>query len=226
MIPARGGSKGIPGKNLQRVNGRTLVSRSVSAALRSGCFSDVYVSTDDPDIADEAAKFGASPLMRPMELARDESTSESVLLHHLRQGDDSGSDFLAFLQCTSPFVSIESLRNASNRISEGMYQSVFSSTADHTFQWRMSADGNCQPHGHDQSLRARRQDLPPIVSETGGFYFMSSQSFLREQTRFCGRVGTVAVSKLESLEIDTFEDLAMAQQLAKEWDRGSRVNED
>jgi CMP-N-acetylneuraminic acid synthetase len=99
LIPARGGSKGIPAKNLQTVNGRTLVARSISSAIQSNCFAQVYVSTDDHSIAEEAEKSGATVFMRPAELARDESSSESVLVHHLSEGAAAESD-LAKLNVT------------------------------------------------------------------------------------------------------------------------------
>lgn len=89
----------------------------------------------------------------------------------------------------------------------------------------MSANGDCLPQGHEKSSRARRQDLPALFSETGAFYFMQTKAFLDEKTRFCGRVGSILVSKVESLDIDTFEDLAMANQLAAEWDRKNYTNE-
>ena len=219
VIPARGGSKGIPLKNMQKVNGRTLVERAVHFALQSNCFSQVYVSTDDASIAEEAERCGASALARPDDLARDESSSESVLVHHLMREVAERSDYVAFMQCTSPFVSVESLRAGAQEIRAGSYQSLFSARPDHTFQWHLTASGECLPKGHEKSSRARRQDLSPIITESGAFYFMDTTAFLDQQTRFCGRVGSIIVSKVEALEIDTVEDLALANRLASDWDQ-------
>ena len=107
IIPARGGSKGIPGKNLRRVGGRTLVARAVQAASAARSVDAVYVSTDDDSIAAEASAAGSGVIRRPDLLATDESSSEAALLHAVDHLAATGiePDVLVFVQCTSPFTS-------------------------------------------------------------------------------------------------------------------------
>ena len=106
IIPARGGSKGVPGKNLRRVGGRSLVERAVDACIAAELIDSVYVSTDDPDIARVAEAAGAWVIGRPPELSGDLASSESALLHALDQLTAAGAspEVVAFVQCTSPFI--------------------------------------------------------------------------------------------------------------------------
>src|SRR5687768_15820084 len=106
VVPARGGSKGVPGKNLRRVGGRSLVERAVDTCRTARLVDTVYVSTDDPDIARAARAAGALVINRPVELAGDTASSESALLNVLDQLDGGGDqpDVLVFVQCTSPFI--------------------------------------------------------------------------------------------------------------------------
>lgn len=218
FIPARGGSKGIPLKNLKDVHGRSLLMRAIHSALQSDCFTDVYVSTDHDDIATEATASGAIVLWRPDELASDQASTESVLLHHLSNDLSIEGDAFALLQCTSPFISGASLREASELLGRG-FDSVFACLEDHSFRWTVDDDRSCIPLGHNRLSRPRRQDLKPSVIETGAFYFARVDAFLAEKTRFCGRVGSIEVSRVEALEIDNHEELQIARQLAEEWDR-------
>ena len=111
IIPARGGSKGVPGKNLRRVGGRSLVERAVDACRAARLVHTIYVSTDDVEIAARAEAAGAKVIMRPVELASDTASSESALLHALHQllmvGEEP--EVLVFVQCTSPFIAPDDL---------------------------------------------------------------------------------------------------------------------
>ena len=111
IIPARGGSKGVPGKNLRRVGGRSLVERAVDACRAARLVEAVYVSTDDAEIAASAEAAGAKVIMRPAELCSDTASSESALLHALDQLIMVGEEpeVLVFVQCTSPFIAPDDL---------------------------------------------------------------------------------------------------------------------
>ena len=111
IIPARGGSKGVPGKNLRRVGGRSLVARAVDACLAARLVDAVYVSTDDADIAKSAEAAGAEVIMRPAQLSGDTASSEAALLHALDQliMVDDEPEVLVFVQCTSPFIASDDL---------------------------------------------------------------------------------------------------------------------
>ena len=219
VILARGGSKGIPLKNLQEVNGKPLISRAVENALNSKCFSRVYVSTDQEAIAREAQISGATVLWRPEELALDSTGSEEVLVHHLLNELHTGVAIVCMIQCTSPFIGRDALQSAKKLLEGGALDSVFSARTDHTFRWAPTGGDTWGPVDHAKLYRPRRQDLSPSVIETGAFYYFRVSSFLQEKNRFCGNTGVVLVDGVECLEIDEFDDLRTANQLAPLWDK-------
>jgi N-acylneuraminate cytidylyltransferase len=215
VIPARGGSKGVPGKNLRRVGGRTLIDRSVAACLAAGTVTEVHVSTDDPAIAAEARLAGATVIDRPAELAGDLASSESALLHALDVLDtaDDPVEVLVFVQCTSPFLDPTSLDEAVERVLAGDADSVFSAVPNHVFVWRPEGD-TLVGVNHDASRRLRRQDRGTELRETGACYVFRAAGFAASRHRFFGRVSAVTVPELTAMEIDTEADLEVACALA------------
>src|SRR5690606_38380639 len=114
LIPARGGSKSLPRKNVLPLGGIPLIAHTIRAAQAAKCVSRVAVSTEDSEIAEIARQYGADVVKRPMELATDDSTSESALLHsldYLEANEGYLPDILCFLQCTSPFTAPEDIRS-------------------------------------------------------------------------------------------------------------------
>ena len=214
VIPARGGSKGVPGKNLRPVGGRSLVGRAVVAALRSGRVDEVLVSTDDADIAAEARRSGAAVVERPDELSGDTASSESALLHALAARGGAGhDDVVAFLQCTSPFVDPTRLASAIGRVVDGEHDVVFSVVTSHGFLWTPTAEG-ARGVNHDHRERLRRQDRPVEHLETGAFYVMRAEGFVEAGHRFFGSIGVEPVDALHAVEIDDPADLELARRLA------------
>lgn len=227
IIPARGGSVGVPGKNLARVGGVPLIARAVRAALHSGEVDAVVVTTDDPRIAKAARGAGAVIVERPTDLATGEATSESAILHALsalpaRLADAS---VVVFLQATSPFIDSAAVADAVRRVREGVEDVVFSAAPSHVFVWR---EGESGAYGvnHDASGRLRRQDREPEFAETGAFYVMDRRGFERAGHRFFGRVGVALVSPGQALEIDEPHDLDIARAIAPLHDLGERVDVD
>ena len=157
LIPARGGSKGIPGKNLQGVGGVSLVGRSVAAALASQRVGRVVVSTDDDAIAAEALKHGAEVVRRPAAIAGDTASSESALLHALDCLEEQGPlpAQLVFLQCTSPFTQGQQIDRVLAALDAAEVNSSFAVAPWHGFLWR--EDGRW---GH--------QPRPPAAASTPG----------------------------------------------------------
>ena len=222
VIPARGGSKGVPGKNLRPVGGRALVARAVDAAQAAALVDLVVVSTDDEPIARAADEAGAEVIFRPPELSGDEASSESALLHALTTLEVKGRtepEVLVFLQCTSPFIRPDDLDRGVVRVLSGDLDCAFSARATYEFLWR-SADGGMARAGlvnglnHDPALRPRRQDRRPDFAETGAFYVMRTEGFRQARHRFFGRVGVVEVDELTTLEVDTPAQLVLAETMA------------
>jgi N-acylneuraminate cytidylyltransferase len=222
IIPARGGSKGVPAKNLSTVGGVPLVVRAVRACLAADLVDAVYVSTDDAEIAAAARVAGAGVVDRPAVIAGDHATSESALLHGLDELATQGHrpQVLLFVQCTSPFIASEDLDAAARLVLEGRADSAFSGVATYDFLWR-DAHADALPGGgamvglnHDEAVRPRRQDRRPDFRETGAFYAMDTAGFRRHRHRFFGRTTVVSVSDLTTVEIDTPHDLVLAEALA------------
>ncbi len=222
VIPARGGSKGVPGKNVAPVGGVPLVARAVAAALRAG-IADVRVSTDDARIAEAARAAGAQVIDRPADLAGDTATSEAALLHALDVLAAEGvePEVLVFLQATSPFIESGPLSRAVQRVLDGAADSVLAAFETYAFLWRRSA-GGATGVNHDASFRPRRQDREPHFQETGAFYVLRTAGFREARFRFFGRVAIEPVSADRAVEVDDAHELELARTLAPMFDEVPR----
>jgi N-acylneuraminate cytidylyltransferase len=224
IIPARGGSKGIARKNLQRVGGVPLVARAVDAARRCPAIDRVVVTTDDADIAAVAAEWGAEIIERPAELSGDQASSEGALLHALDTLEARKVDagVLAFLQATSPFIDVDALTAAVQLVRSRRRDSVFSAVETYGFLWEKGLGDAAEPINHEIDVRPRRQDREPHYLETGGFYVMRAAGFRAAQHRFFGSVGIAEVAPRTAIEIDTPDEMELARRLAPLADRDSR----
>lgn len=211
IIPARGGSKGIPRKNLQLVGGVPLIDRAVNTVIESGIADVVFVSTEDPEIASHAVASGAKHVPRPEHLADDHATSESALLYSLETlGIIDG--LLLFVQTTTPLLQPADLRKLRESMDD--FDSCLTVTESHSFIWRETSDGSLEGVNHDSNVRKRRQDLTnKEFLENGAAYLMSVNGFVRAQHRFFGRIGYSIMPRSRSLEIDSPQDLVLANQV-------------
>jgi len=236
VIPARGGSKGVPAKNLETVGGAPLVTRAVRECLAAQLVTDVVVSTDDFGIAAAARAAGAQVVERPSEIAGDTATSEAAVLHAVdtceaRSG--RAADVVLLVQCTSPFIKREDVDGVAGAIVEGGADSALTVAPFHGFVWRDGADGANAVNGangtepadaaetaggvgvnHDKAYRPRRQDRPQDLLETGAAYAMDAAGFRKSGHRFFGRTELVRTDPARVLEIDDPHDLARARALA------------
>jgi N-acylneuraminate cytidylyltransferase len=224
IIPARGGSKGVAGKNLRRVGGRALVSRAVDAALRTSTIDRVYVSTDDAAIAEEALAAGAEIIERPAPISGDTASSEVAVLHALNSFSPRPK-VVVFIQATSPFIDPCDLDAAVNRVVTGAEDVVFSAVETHAFLWRQEP-GGAVGINHDASVRPRRQDRDAQFQETGAFYVMRTDGFIAAGHRFFGRVGIAEVDAARALEIDTQRELELAALIAPLFDDPTSLDVD
>jgi YrbI family 3-deoxy-D-manno-octulosonate 8-phosphate phosphatase len=209
VIPARGGSKGVPGKNVAPVGGVPLVARAVHAAVTARRVDRVLVSTDDPLIAEAARAAGAEVVARPAELAGDGASSESALLHALDTAAPE-ADVVVLVQCTSPFVTAADVDGVAGAVADGHADSALTVGRSHGFLWRPDGTGI----NHDPAARQRRQDRPVELLETGAAYAMRVDGLRRTGHRFFGRVLPVVVDSARTLEIDEPADLDRARALA------------
>jgi len=215
IILARGGSKGLPGKNLAKIGGLSLVARSVVAAMQAKGVDSVWVSTDDAAIAAEARSFGAMVIDRPAALSGDTASSEAGWLHAIPviERHHSGLSRLVFLQCTSPFTRGQDIDACLAAMSDKGADCGLSVAHDHYFYWQLGADGLGVGTNHNHlEQRKRRQDLPDSFRETGAIYCADAAAFKASGRRFCGTVALCLIDR-PALEIDSHSDLAEAEAL-------------
>lgn len=217
LIAARGGSKGIPRKNIKAIAGKPLICWTIEAALRSSLLNAVVVSTDDLEIAELARQAGAQvPFMRPAELAQDQTPGLDPVLHALDQLPQYDSVLL--LQPTSPLRTTDDIDGCLNLVMREKAQSVVSVSETEThpyWTYRLNAD-QTMVRLLDVAPVARRQDLPAFFSLNGAMYFAEA-NWLRNSRSFVGAETLAYVmSKEHSVDLDTPLDWKFAELLLKE----------
>ncbi len=215
IIPVRGGSKGIPRKNLKTVNGISLVERSLRVALKSKV-DQIIVSTDDKEISDVAIKYGATLHNRSSENSGDSASTESVILevvekYQINWPSDSA---VGFIQATSPFVSTKTINECFDLAEKGY--SSFSAKSFHGFTWEKL--DKWVPVQHPPEFRPRRQDLNEKVVETGAIYCFPLKQFKEKKYRFCSEPKPVMVNSITGIEIDDISELELANLLATQFE--------
>ncbi|MCA9973250.1 MAG: acylneuraminate cytidylyltransferase [Anaerolineales bacterium] len=216
LIPARGGSKGIPRKNIRVLAGKPLLAWTIEAALAAETVNRVVVSTDDLEIAQVARAHGAEVLMRPPELATDTASSESALLHALetlQAQEGYAPDVLAFLQCTAPLTTPADVDGTVSLVLADGYDTAVTMIPYHYFLWRDAGAGQMAGINHEATRRLRRQEREPEFQEVGAVYAMRVPGFLAQRFRFFGRIGKHLVPPLRAFEIDDPADWAVAEAL-------------
>jgi YrbI family 3-deoxy-D-manno-octulosonate 8-phosphate phosphatase len=192
-----------------------LVVRAVRAARAAEHVDRVVVSTDDQRIAEAARDAGAEVLVRPAELASDDASSESAVIHALDAFADQDGyvpDVVALVQCTSPFVEAADISGTVGLVLNGSADSAFTATAFHGFVWARS-DGRLAGVNHDPSHRPMRQDRPRELLETGAVYAMRVAGLREHRHRFFGAVAAFEIDSHRAREIDEPGDLELAQAL-------------
>jgi N-acylneuraminate cytidylyltransferase len=213
IIPARGGSKGIPGKNLRPLAGRPLLAHTVLQATAASLVSRVVVSTDDEAIAAVARAYGADVVRRPEAISGDTASSESALLDALDQlerGEGYRPDLIVFLQCTSPLRRPADIDSAITTLVEQGADSLLSVVPSHRFLWRQ-ADGGGEPVNYDYRSRPRRQDRAPEYWENGSIYVLRPWVLRQHNNRLGGKIALYAMTERSGVDIDSPEDFALCE---------------
>lgn len=220
LIPARGGSKRLPGKNVKILGGKPLIAWTIEVAKQSDLFVDILISTDDPEIASVSRELGAYvPWLRPSELSTDTARSVDVALHALDFYEDKNGpvDGLMLLQPTSPFRSVDSIDEAIKLFSvHGNERAIVSmSEVSVPLAWCFNiANGELEPLLDWEGLSHRSQDVSKVYAPTGSVYLISPESLRREMTFFPKSACPLVVKKsFESIDIDTPEDWKIAEGL-------------
>jgi pseudaminic acid cytidylyltransferase len=217
IIPARGGSKRIPRKNIRPFNGKPLIAYSIEAARNSGLFDHVIVTTDDEEIAAIARQYGAeTPFVRPPELANDHATTVPVIRHAVQwvQQNMGPVEYACCIYATAPFIQASALRAAYDKLVQNKVTGyVFSAT---TFPFpiqrafKVKEDGHVEMF-HPENYNTRSQDLEEAYQDAGQFYWGSAEAYLSDKIFFSTDSMAYVLPRHMVQDIDTPEDWRRAE---------------
>ena len=215
IIPARGGSKGIPQKNLRSVAGKPLIAHTIGQALAADKVQRVIVSTDDPEIESISRQYGAEVMRRPGNISDDFASSESALMHvlsELRHHEGYEPDLIVFLQCTSPIRQPMDIDQAILKLQAENADSLLSVVPSHRFIW-VEANGETKPLNYDYKNRPRRQDLQPQFVENGSIYVFKPWVLESLRNRLGGKLALYVMQEDSAWDIDSLFDLEVVDKL-------------
>ena len=220
FIPARCGSKGLPGKNIKHLNGKPLISWTIEQALSARCVDDVYVSTDCEEIRRVALNYGAKvPFLRPAEISGDTATTESAVEHFIdwSRKNNLSIDNIILMQATSPFRYSGQIDKAMVQFEDEQADSLVTVTKTHRFIWKNKPEPTAS---YDILNRPRRQDIAPndeLYFENGSFYISRLKSYERYKNRLGGKVSMFQMTTEESFEIDEMLDFKLVEFIMKQY---------
>lgn len=219
IIPARGGSKRIPRKNIRPFAGKPMIAWSIEAALASDLFDRVIVSTDDPEVGNEATRYGAEvPFVRPPDLSGDHTPLVPVVRHAAREAGATSETLVCCLFATAPFVTPELLREGLDALRTNPGTDFVFSAARFSFPiFRavgQQADGTVRLFQPQHAL-TRSQDLPAAFHEAGQFWWATPEALERHDSIYAARCRMVVVPAERVQDIDTEEDWARAEIIAR-----------
>lgn len=226
IIPARGGSKGIPRKNVLPVAGKPMIGWTIEAARAAERIDRVVVSTDDPEIAVLSRRFGAEVVERPAEISGDIASSESAVLHvldTLREREGYKPDITVFLQCTSPLTAALDIDGTVNAMLDQNADTALAVTDFHYFVWKQT-ENDAVGINHDKSVRLMRQQREPEYIETGAVYVMRTQGFIQSKHRFFGRTALWVTPAERRWEVDDPDDMVVVDAKLRLAERGHTLD--
>lgn len=218
VIPARGGSKRIPRKNIKLFGGKPMIAWSIEAAIQSGCFDRIIVSTDDAEISDVARAYGAEvPFVRPLELSDDHTGTLPVIAHTIQWQNDSGpsASQVCCIYATAPFVRAEDLQHGLALLNSSGTDYAFSVTS-YAFPIqraiRITTDQRVEMF-QPEKFNSRSQDLEEAWHDAGQFYWGHAAAWLAHKPIFSHKSTTIRLPRHRVQDIDTFEDWERAEWL-------------
>lgn len=222
VIPARGGSKRIPRKNIKMFHGQPMIAWSVQAAIESGCFDEVWVSTDDEEIAEVAQVYGAKvPFLRPVHLSDDFATTADVMSHAVEEFgkiNHALPDYICCLYATAPFVTKADLVQGLEKIKNNSDLNYVFSATTYPFPIqraiKLNADDTVEMFS-PQYFNSRSQDLEEAWHDAGQFYWGTAEAWLNKAMIFASQSSVVELPRFRVQDIDTQEDWDRAEWLFK-----------
>jgi CMP-N,N'-diacetyllegionaminic acid synthase len=217
IIPARGGSKGLPGKNIIDLAGKPLIAWTIEASLKSKYITKTIVSSDDDKILEVSEQFGSKILKRQDELALDTTPSEPVIEHVLNNINDIEQyDFLILLQPTSPLRDEKDIDSAIELLIEKKATALISTKEiDNKIlkAFKNNENGYLEGIANNEYPFMRRQDLPTTFMPNGAIYIVSIQEFLKSKKLFTNKTISFEMDEEKSFDIDTLEDLQVCSKI-------------
>ncbi len=217
IIPARGGSKGIPGKNVRPICGKPLLAWSIMHARKAASVDSVWVSSDSDDILAVAREYGANPIRRPATLAGDTATSESAWLHALDEIERTGIsvDLIVGMQPTSPVRAPSDLDQAIETVRQEQLNSLLTVTeVEDFFNWCVGPDGP-ESLNYDYRSRKRRQLIEKRYLENGSFYIFQPAILRDFNNRLGGKIGLHVMERHKMFQIDNPEDILLCESVMR-----------
>ena len=225
IIPARGGSKRIPNKNIKDFLGKPIIAYSIETALQSGLFDEVMVSTDSEEIAEVARKYGAKvPFMRSAETASDTAGTAEVILEVYQLYKDQGSNpvNICCFYPTAPFVTKKILQEAYNKLTTGGFDCVFPVTAfEYPIQRAIIMKGDKISLREPENINKRSQDLEPAYHDVGQFYWLKPERTINKKLIWTENTSVVKISPLAAQDIDHETDWQLAELKYSHFFKGS-----
>lgn len=219
VIPARGGSKRIPRKNIKTFNGKPMIAWSIEAAKSSGLFERIIVSTDDAEIAEVSKQWGAEvPFTRPAELSNDFAATTEVIAHAALWGIEQGLtlESVCCIYATAPFVQVEDIKRGCEALNSGDWDYAFTVTdfAAPIFRsFKQTEQGGLEMF-FPEHFGTRSQDLPVALHDAGQFYWGRPEAWIQGKRIFDNRSKPIVIPRWRVQDIDTQEDWERAEILA------------
>ena len=244
FIPARGGSKSIPLKNIKELNGRPLIYWTAKAANDAECIDKVVIATDSAEIKNTAESFNFSKLEvyeRDPENARDDSSTESVMVEYISKSNLAAEDYFFLIQATSPMLKSEHIGGMFKSFLESGADSMFTGVLEKQFHWRKIEKSDMQeaeeksrnfnegkgqyslikPVNYDYRNRPRRQEFEGLIAENGACYINSVGNVLRDNCRLSGRIQYYELPAYTAHELDEEQDWIIVSALMRHFSQGT-----
>lgn len=219
FIPARGGSKSIPLKNIKKINGKPLIYWTIKASEESICIDKVILATDSNEIANVTKNFNFKKLeiyYRDKENAQDSSSTESVMLEYINKSDLKSDDKMFLIQATSPMLKSKDIDKMYEKFISGKFDSMFSAVREKQFKWIETKEG-LKPVNYDYRKRPRRQEFEGLLAENGACYINSIGNIKRDNCRLSGKIGAYEMPSYTLYELDEPTDWIIAENLMKQF---------
>jgi len=228
IIPARGGSKGIPHKNIKNLNGKPLIFYTIREAKKSKFLSRIVVSTDDEKISNVSKRYGVDVIKRPKKLAKDTTSSEAVIKHainYLKKKEGFRADILVLLQPTSPLRKVNDIDNSIKKFLTSNCSCVVTvCETSHTPYWmyKITKNDKLEKLIKNKKVIKRRQDTPIVYQLNGAVYVFHAKKIMKDQSIVSGDVRAYVMPYERSIDTDQPFDLFICEMILTNWKRYQR----